>query len=267
MRTRVLVLMVLGLLVGAGAAGAALVNGGFESGDFSGWGTTSAVFSATCPPNGNYIGYGDRGFSAVVTPGTDPIVGHINQVYNGNYAVRLNKGFSYYGQSPNSYASFIYPVGGGDNLFEWNAPRLYFAWAAVWEEPGGQHDYLGSPHFRVSLYDMNIPNYLYYQTFSIETIDPSLLHSVYVPQTGTTWQYTDWQVSYFDTSSAIGHELQIVFLASGCIDGQHSGYAYFDAIGDTQLPQTTPVPGTIILLGSGLAGLAVLGRRRLLKRS
>ena len=47
------------------------------------------------------------------------------------------------------------------------------------------------------------------------------------------------------------------------VDGGHAGYVYLDGFGAAPPPQTTPEPGTLALLGTGVIGLAGVIRRKL----
>lgn len=243
MKRKILLLSLILLLV-TSPAWAGFVNGGFESADFSGWIKNGGSF------DGVYHYTGDPAKSTIVTStsGSDPIVG-INMVYSGNYSARINDGDSYY-------------TGWGDYHFStitqsvvWNDPNIYFAWAAVLEEPGHPHAY--EPNFSVKLTDLTKGVVLYDMFFASDTIPPGLLHMV------GDWKYTDWQVVNLDTSGVMGDTLELTLLASDCGYGGHSGYAYLDGFGAAPPPPgPVPVPTTFLLLGSGLAGLLGYARMR-----
>ena len=66
--------------------------------------------------------------------------------------------------------------------------------------------------------------------------------------------------TYVDTYDAIkGHELQDTLIASGNVHPNQQGY---NAIAASMEAATVPEPSTILVLGVGLAGWAVLNRRR-----
>jgi hypothetical protein len=111
MKRKIILLSLILLLVTA-PAWAEFVNGGFETGDFTGWTKDGGRFT------GSYSYTGDPGKSAIVTPGLDPIAG-IPMVYSGNYSARINN------SDPNFHFSTI------TQAVVWNDPSIYFAWAAV----------------------------------------------------------------------------------------------------------------------------------------
>jgi hypothetical protein len=76
------------------------------------------------------------------------------------------------------------------------------------------------------------------------------------------WYWSGWNVEQLDTTASIGHNLTLTLLGSDCPYGGHAGYVYLDGFGNVTPPQT-PIPGSILLMGSGLLGLIGIGRRRL----
>jgi hypothetical protein len=247
---KVMLLTLMALFV-ATAATADFTNGGFETGDFSGWTKNGGSFT------GSYSYSGDPGKSAIVTLGNDPIIasggGTLSMVYNGTYAARVNDGDAFYTGWGGYHFSTI------SQSVVWSDPHIYFAWAAVLQEPGHPHAY--EPNFQVILKDETTGTTLYSKFFASDTIPASLLKSV-TASDGYTWKYTDWQVVDLDTSAVMGDTLTLTLLASDCGYGGHSGYAYLDGFGAVVPPVTTPIPGSLLLLGSGLLGLIGIRRRQ-----
>jgi hypothetical protein len=243
MKRKILLLSLMLLLVSS-AAYAGFVNGDFELGNFNGWTKDGGRFT------GSYSYTGDPGKSAIVSPGWDPIAGGNNlpMVYSGNYSARVNN------SDDNFHFSTV------TQSVVWNDPSIFFAWAAVLQEPG--HPTFQEPNFSVKLTDLTTNSILYNTTFSSDTIPANLLHVV------GDWKYTDWQVVNLDTSGVLGHTLELTLLAADCGQGAHGGYAYLDGFGAVAPPPgpgpTVPVPPSVLLFGSGLLGLA--GLRRFRKR-
>ena len=248
-----LALIVLSCVVIASPAFAGtFVNGGFESGDFTGW-TQGAGYwyggwplnpSSYLPGGANYsIGYNASG---VVTPGLDPNTGnHLNMVYNGSYAARVNDSYNNYSVSVIS-----------QSVSNYTDPYIYFAWAAVLEASHGSTD---SDNFTLKLTDDTKGTVLYAVTY--DSYDNGPLFSSYV-NGYRTWYYTAWQVEQLDVSALQGDDFTLTLLGSDCPYGGHAGYVYLDGFGAAPPPATTPEPGTLAMLGSGAIFAANWLRRR-----
>lgn len=231
------------------------INGGFESGDFTGWVKNGGYFYG----GSNYQYIGDPGKSAIVTPGYDPLTNNqLPTVAYGNYAARVNNydwnyHFSTLSQRVNNYT---------DNY-------IYFAWAAVLEEPPNYHGPANAPNFSIILRDLTTNTEVYNVTFNVYQPPPGInwRRGATGPPNdyGSTWYFTEWVIQQIDATPYYGHDLELFVLASDCGWGGHGGYAYVDGFGGTPPPPppppVVPVPGTVLLLASGLLGL--WGVRRL----
>ena len=237
------------LLVASPVLAASFVNGGFEDGTFNGWTKDGGKYNW----GGTYTNSGDPGKSAIVATGVDPVSG-LNTVYSGDYSARVNNYDNWY-----HYSTITQTV------TNWTDPNIYFAYAAVLEDPG--HAYAG--HMKVTLYDNTTANYLYDVYFDYYTAGTVMGSGNWTTTTSTSyggkWGYTPWQVVNLSIGSAIGHDLTLTMLASDCGAGGHGGYAYLDGFGAAPPPPgpgPVPEPTTMLLFGTGLAGLVGFGRRR-----
>jgi hypothetical protein len=250
-----LLLIAAALVAFAGTAQAStFVNGGFETGDWTGWTTGSGLWkgSPPMPVSPSYYLPGGAGYdggvvfnqkSAIVTPGNDPIVGSLlPTVYNSSatnqHAARVNNWDNMYHVSAIS-----------QTVTNYTDPHIYFAWAAVLQDSHGATD---SDYFALTLKDETTGDILYNVSYSSATT-PGYFHKY------GYWYYSDWQAQDLDVSARNGHDFTLSLLGSDCPYGGHGGYVYLDGFGATN--PVVPEPSTVALLGLGLAGIAVMGKR------
>ncbi|KAF0233489.1 MAG: hypothetical protein FD177_1603 [Desulfovibrionaceae bacterium] len=219
---------------------AAFVNGGFETGDFTGW---------TLTGSGAYL-------SSVINNATPMLFGQTTNIapYYGSNMARLQDLDGYYHQTTISQSSVL----SATDLTE----TLYVRWGALLIEPeDGTHPTGAQPAFDIVIQKNGSP---------IDSFHADALNKQgggwanYGDLWGTAWYKTDLY-TYSLSNFSIGDTITVMMSVIDCGWGGHGGAAFLDGIGTTPLPNpvaATPEPGTMILMAIGVAGAAYLKRRR-----
>lgn len=241
--------------LGSAPAFAQFTNGGFESGDTTGWSPTSSVQRSSVnntnlTPNWITTQYASSPapqHSAIVTTAdVDPHVGALmgSLVQSGNYAYRVED------TNSGGYASVI-----SQSVSNYQDANIFFAWKAVLL---GAHGVNSAATMKITLTDDTLGTTLLSREYNAASggsgVDPrfSLFQNNY---------YTaQWQVEAIALGAAVGHDITLSVLASDCSPTAHWGYVYLDGFGRSN--PTVPEPASLALLGIGLFGLAASRRRK-----
>lgn len=242
--------LAISLMASGSAYSASFVNGGFESGDLTGWTGGGGYWSGSPPAPVDPTTYnGGTPNNTIMNGGTDAITG-ANTVYNGSYSVRVNDSIN-----DNSVSTLR------QSVINYTDNNIYFAWNAVLEASHGLTD---SDYFSLTLHD---------DTTGTNIVDRgySSAGSIGGGTTGVTWKpfgswySSGWVVEQIDLVAlgAVGHDFTLTLLASDCPYGGHAGYVYLDGFGSAPPPPgPLPEPASLALLGIGLAGLGAMRRKR-----
>jgi hypothetical protein len=119
----------------------------------------------------------------------------------------------------------------------------------------GSHGPTDSDNFTLELLDLTAGDTVYSVSYSSANT-PGYFNYY------NGWYWSPWQVNSIDVSGRLGHDFTLTMLGSDCPYGGHAGYVYLDGFGAAPPPQTTPEPGTLAMLGSGVLFAANWIRRR-----
>jgi uncharacterized repeat protein (TIGR01451 family) len=239
-RIRVWVMAMVAVLLAAVSSYvlAVFVNGGFETGDFTGWTKSSYLndqgLVGTQPYSGASITRtpgGDINESVIVTAtptetGVDPLLGagaSLRFPKFGTYAARVNNDYAnYHSNSIVQQAT----MNSGDVDPSDGLVHIRFAFAPVLEDPG--HPAEAQPYFYVGVRNVTRSNALLYESLNFSN------------EAGVPWKtangllYTDWRIGDLapgNSQLAVGDIVAIEVIGAGCGYGGHFGYIYVDAFG------------------------------------
>ena len=246
---------VVGMLALVGLSGLAqagsFVNGGFESGDTSGWstggGNRAGTPNASLTPADFLAGgalHSDDGVRGAIIDKNyvDPILGASigPVVLDGDYSYRA-EGTTYGG-----LGTVI-----SQQVKNYTDTDIYFAWKAVLENGGHVED--ESAAMILTLTDNTTGQLVLSRTYNAGDGGGGV-DSRFFTQGG--YFYTpNWQLERLSIDQSLsGHDFTLSLLAADCEPTGHTGYAYIDGFGSYIPPVPEAETYAMMLAGLGLMG-------------
>jgi len=264
--------------VGSPAFAELFQNGGFETGDLTGWtvdygkrnaGAETVNWGTAYPSEGNpagVIGSDGKVATAVRTDNLSLPVGQTSTIlpYVGSYMALLNdSNGNFHATRLTQQSSAITAQDIADNT------KIYVDWGAALVEPTNNntaHSPSDYPFFEIDI----LKNGSKIDTFKINSHNAAVSGWANI---GTmNWDnnsgiiyYEDGQFVYDLASGGFiaGDKITVDMFVADCGLGGHGAYAFLDGIGTVQPPPPhgVPEPGTMLLVGLGLVGVAGIKRR------
>lgn len=237
------------------------INGGFETGNTTGWTVSNAVyrggsgvFNDTVTPEWVFSHQSPNGamHSAVIdTTYVDPRVGSVigSTVYAGNYALRVED------TNTGGYASAV-----TQTVSNYTEDSINFVWKAVML---GAHNDYDAATFKIVLRDLTDGVDLITRDYNAATGGSIFSTS------GSNYYTKDWQIETLAIDEALkGHDFMLSLVAADCQPTAHWGYVYLDGFGSVaggggDDTNNVPEPVSLALFGLGLLSMTAARRRKI----
>ena len=250
-------------ILSASPAFALFTNGGFETGDLSGWTVTygwnqggTINWTATPPVLPPYVLPDVWTASSTFFGPASPF--HLNP-YNGLYSARIND------LDGNWHATKISQT---DTISQADinaGAKMYINWGALLVEPFEPPEYPAHSAVQQPFFGINVTaDGTDIGTFSADALTRQGGGWTNVGEyNGTIW-YNSGTYTVDLASYGAGTSVTVEMYVADCSLGAHGGMALLDGIGTSYEPPTVPAPGALLLSTMGAGLVNWLRRRRTL---
>ena len=218
----------------ASPAFALFENGGFETGDFTGWALEYGRRAGNDTKTITW-GYPDHGLRTVMD-NTATMPGQTLDIdpYNGQYMARIND------IGGNYHATKIWQQDAISQQDVDNGAMLYVNWGTALIEPSNYHPEGAQPYFGINVWVGGVLQ----DTFQADALDHDATWVIAGNNGGPLWyRHETW--SYDLSAFSVGDPVRVEMFVSDCGWGGHGGYAFLDGIGT--INPSVPAPGALLL--------------------
>jgi hypothetical protein len=227
------------LLAMVSPASALFVNGGFETGDYTGWTVTGAG-----------SGTGASRIDIIDDTATMDYQSIDVNPYNGTYMARIGDVYGDYDSTKLSQTDTISQQDIDDGAV------LYVNWGAILVDPvNNPHGDADTPFFSIDVTVNGAPA-AHFERLATDHTLATAAGNYGASTGGEMWYWAgtwSFDLAAYSVDDVVGIDLYV----EDCGWGGHGGYAFLDGIGTIDPGNHVPVPPAVLLMGTGMFGLGI----------